>query len=220
MGSGIQPRWPKVKDYIPNETDKTFRQWLNDWRRETNEDTFGRDRVGRPGCSNIMLDDTLELICDAAHNNLIASVDDLYKETRWHLTGKHGQTLVDKIKEIIPAAPRSKPKPKPKPRLESNLKFRREQPKPHPTPVPKPPRCSSCGLIGHNSERFPVLRHTHVLVISKSQNGHGSAQTTCRVRLNGSGSRVAEQAKDALSIIPRALHSALNQRPANLTHHI
>ena len=200
-GSRTQSRWPKAKDYIPDENDKMFRQWLNDWRRKTSGDTYGKACVRRIGYSNRMLNSTLELICDAAHKNLIASVDDLYKETNWYLTDEHGQTVVDKIKELTPTAPPSKS---------------------HPAPVPKPRRvkCSNCGQVGHTSERFPALCRIYVSVILQSQNGQSSVQSTPRIRLNESRNRAAAQAQHALSVTPRALYSTLNQRPANISHHI
>ena len=59
-----------------------------------------------------MLDETFEQICDAAHHNLIASADDLYKETRWYLTHEYGQIVFNTIKQIIPAdTPPSKSHP-------------------------------------------------------------------------------------------------------------
>ena len=70
----------KVKDYVPNENDKKLQEWLNDWRRRTNKEVHGEAWVEHCGPSNIMLDETFERICDAAHHNLIASADDLYKK--------------------------------------------------------------------------------------------------------------------------------------------
>ena len=159
---GTRSHWPKAKDYIPNENDKRFRQWLNGWRRKTSEDTYGKDCASRLGYSNMMLDDTFELICDAAHDNLIASIDDLYEETRWHLTGKYGQTVVDKINEIIPSPLPSKPHPASIPQgrkcpIPSPLPS-----KPHHAPISKGRKCSNCGQTGHNSERFPKFQHPTV----------------------------------------------------------
>ena len=76
-----------------------------------------------------MADSTLDQICDAAHQHLISSTNDLFKETRWHLTNEFGQTIVDQIKEVIPAAP---------PPLKTTATR----------------KCSQCGQPGHNSEHF------------------------------------------------------------------
>ena len=80
-----QPHGSKTKDYIPDENDKILRQWLNDWRQESSEDAYGKIVVRYFGCSSFMPNNTLERICDAAHYDLIASIDDLNKETHWHL---------------------------------------------------------------------------------------------------------------------------------------
>lgn len=129
-----QLRRSKRKDYTPNKDDEKLRQWLEDWRRETSKNLYGVHFVRHFGCSTVMTDDTLGQICDAAHQNLIASTNDLYKETRWHFIDKYGQIIVDKIRDIIPrviAPPPSKP--------------------------PTVRKCSKCGQTGHNSEFFTPL---------------------------------------------------------------
>jgi hypothetical protein len=133
-GPKSQSHRSKIKDYIPNERDKKLRQWLDDWRQKTSEDVYGKSSINYFGCSTVMLDSILERICDAAHQNLISSVDDLHKETRWYLTHKYGQTVIDAIKTIMPAT---------LPPSES-----------HPAKTPKVHKCSSCGRVGHTSELF------------------------------------------------------------------
>ena len=128
-----QLRRSQIKDYIPTESDKNLRKWLDDWRRKTSKEVHGEYCVRYYGPLNIMLDDTFERICDAAHHNLITSVDDLYKETRWHLTYEYGQTIIEKIKEII-------------------LVDLPPSTAPHPVKQPQPRKCSSCGQVGHTSE--------------------------------------------------------------------
>ena len=130
-GSKNQPRRSKIKDYVQNENDKKLRKWLDDWRRKTTKEVHGEQCLRYYGPSNIMLTETFDRICDAAHHNLIASVDDLFKESRWFLTYKYGQIVVDAIKEIIPVDP-----------LPSES---------HPTKTRQPPKCSSCGQVGHTS---------------------------------------------------------------------
>lgn len=127
-----QLRRSKLKDYIPDEHDKELHQWLMDWRQKTSEEEYGLPFVKHFGCSNIMTDQVLSRICDAAHQHLITSTNDLYKESRWHLTQKYGQMVVDKIKETIPAAP----------------------PPSKPTTVRK---CSKCRQPGHDSELLKML---------------------------------------------------------------
>ena len=100
-----QLRRSKKKDYIPNENDKRLRSWVDDWRRKTAVGTYGAACVKRFGCSNIMTDQVLDQVCHAAHHGLISSVDNLYKETRWHFTYKYGRTIAEKIKEMLPIAP-------------------------------------------------------------------------------------------------------------------
>ena len=140
-GPKTQPCRSKIKDYVPNENDKIFQLWLDDWRQETSEYLHGKACVRYFGCSNVMTDTVFERICDAVHNNLIASVDDLYKETRWYLTNKYGQVIVDEIKEIVPVAPPQKSRP---------------------TTTPKPRKCSNCGQLGHISEQSLALHRIHV----------------------------------------------------------
>lgn len=131
-GPKNQIRRSKIKDYVSNESDKTFREWLDDWRRKTSKEVQGDHCVRYYGPLNIMLDDTFERICDAAHHNLITSVDNLYKETRWYLTHEYGQIIIDKIKEIIPAD-----LPPSGSRTAKNS---------------RPRKCSNCGQVGHTSE--------------------------------------------------------------------
>lgn len=161
-GPRTQPRRSKVKDYVPNENDKAFRSWLDIWRRETSEAAHGKPCVRYLGSSNIMLDDTFEKICDAVHHNLINSVHDLHKETsRWNLTHKYGQIIVDSIKNIIPAVP----------------------PPTATTTTAKQRRCSSCSQVGHTSG-FPFggLQSCHMSVTPKLQNAHNIARQICRVQ--------------------------------------
>lgn len=134
-----QPRRSKIKDYHPTESDKSFRTWLDGWRQKTSEDDYGKGCSTHFGSSNIMTDTIFERICDAAHHNLINTIDDLYKETRWHLTHKYGQIVVNVVKDVIPVA-----LPPPKPHTEKTLR-----------------KCSSCRQVGHTSEssmaRLPYL---------------------------------------------------------------
>ena len=101
----MQLRRSRMKEYVPNENDKELRRWLDSWRWKISRDIYGAPCVKRLGCSNFMADGLLDQICAAAHHNLITSIDDLDKETRWHFIKEYGQTLVDKIKEIIPIVP-------------------------------------------------------------------------------------------------------------------
>jgi len=134
-----QLRRSKIKDYIPDENDDILQQWLDDWRWYTSEEVFGKASVRYFGCSNVMLDATLERICDAAHHGLIRSIDDLYKETQWHFTDQYGQIIVDAIKDMIPAAPPQESRPA----------------------TAKERRCSVCGEVGHTSEHYNSLLHPH-----------------------------------------------------------
>ena len=137
-----QLRRSRIKDYIPDDNDYILQQWLDDWRWYTCEEVFGKASVRYFGCSNVMSDTTFERICDAAHHGLIRSVKDLYKETRWHLTGRYGQIVVDAIKDAIPAVP---------------------PPELHPATTPKPRKCSLCGEPGHTSERHGTLLYLHLI---------------------------------------------------------
>ena len=76
-----------------------------------------------------MTDHLLQRVCDATHHSLINSTDDLYKETDWHFTDEYGQTVVDKIKEIVPIAPQ-------------------------PSKTATVRKCSKYGQPGHISELF------------------------------------------------------------------
>ena len=151
-----QLRRLKIKDYIPDKNDKELRRYLNDWRQKTSVDAYGALFVKHAGYSNIMTDHLLDRICDAAHHNLIASVDDLYKETRWHLIDKHGQTIVDKIRDTIPA-----PLP--------------------PSKTTTVRRCSQCGQTGHNSELFAALPSYPRFGNLKSQDVRSIAQNIPRL---------------------------------------
>ena len=122
-GPKTQPRRSKIMEHAPNENDKIFRLWLDDWRQETSEYLRGKACVRYFGCSNVMTDTVFGRTCDTVHNNLIASVDDLYKETHWYLTKKYGQVIVDKIKEIEPVAPPQKSRPMTQPQATQVLKL-------------------------------------------------------------------------------------------------
>jgi len=139
-GPKTQLRRSKIKDYIPNENDETLQQWLNNWWWETSENVHGWPCVRYFSCSNIMSDSILERICDAAHHNLPTSIDNLYKETRWHLTHEYGQVIINAIREAIPAAPSLEPCP---------------------APAPKPRRCSACKQVSHTSEHHVTLLYLH-----------------------------------------------------------
>jgi len=128
LESKTRSRRSEVQDYVPDENDKKFRQWLEDWRRQTSEDLYGAYFLGYFGYSNVMTTYTLDRICDAAHQNLITSTDDLYRETGWHLTDEYGQIIVDKIREIMGG---SAPPPPKKPAIR---------------------KCSKCGQPGHDSK--------------------------------------------------------------------
>lgn len=132
-----QLRRSRIKDYIPDKNDEKLRQWLEDWRRKTSIELYGVHSVKHFGFSNVMTDHTLSQICDAAHQNLIMSTDDLYKETRWHFIYQYGQTVVGKIREIKPVVPL-------------------------PVKTTTARKCSKCGQPGHNSEFIiSLLRYSH-----------------------------------------------------------
>lgn len=186
-----QLRRSKIKDYIPGENDKAFQQWLKDWRQKTSEDLYGVCCVKYLGCSNVMTDHTLGQICDAAHQNLIASTDDLYKETRWHLAYERGQTIVNKIKEMVPAV-LLPPK---------TVAIR---------------RCSMCGQPGHNSEFFAKLLSTDILVIFESQNVHQIAPSMSQLGEPGCQTAVQQGHVPVMLQLPRFV---LNKYRASLASH-
>jgi hypothetical protein len=62
------------------------------------------------GCFTFMPNEVLDCICNAAHYDLLVSIDTLAKETRWHLSKEHGQKVIDIISEMRPViAPQSPP---------------------------------------------------------------------------------------------------------------
>ena len=141
LHSKSQPCRSKIKDYTPDNNDKTLQEWLKDWRRKTSKDIYGVHCVKHFGYLNVVADSTLDQICDAAHQHLISSTNDLFKETHWHLTNEFGQTIVDQIKEVIPAAP---------PPLKTTATR----------------KCSQCGQPRITVSTLQRIYPTHILVIS------------------------------------------------------
>ena len=129
-----------MKSYEPSENDKTFRKQLDSWRWEMANKLYTEFFTTDFGCYTFMTDDVLNRICDAAHFNLITSVENLAKETRWNSSMEYGQRVI----EIISAA---------YPTLDSQSPLETAAPAPS-TSVPKPREmvCTGCGQRGHTSE--------------------------------------------------------------------
>ena len=146
-----QPRRSTMKPYEPSENDKTLRERLDSWRWEMSDTIFGELFTAGLGCYTLMTDEVLDRICDAAHFNLITSVENLTKETRWHFSTDHGQKVI----EIISAA---------HPVIDAQPPVQTTTPVTTiPGPKPRDMVCTGCGQRGHSSE-------CQVLVLSTINN--------------------------------------------------
>lgn len=135
-----RPRRSVIKPYEPDKHDKELRKQLDEWRRNMSNDKYGRSFTKVFGYSTFMPDKILNCIVNAAHKNLITSVEKLAKETRWHHSKEYGQAVVEIILGMCP-------------RTDQQLRIQ--------TPAsvvlksgPKPREmvCTSCGQPGHSSE--------------------------------------------------------------------
>ena len=113
-------------------------------------DTFGQSFTRVFGCYTFMPDEILNRIVDAAHENLITSVEGLIKETRWHLSKEHGQAVVGIISEMHPGTGQQLPTRTPIPTI------------PKLGPKPREMVCSSCGQPGHSSEFSGRTCNSHI----------------------------------------------------------
>jgi len=132
-----QPPRSTMEPYEPSEDDKMLRVRLDRWRWKMADDIFGELFTNNFGCYTFMPNEVFNRICDAAHYDLITSIDTLAKETRWHLSKEHGQAVIKIISEMRPVtAPQSPPQtaaPASDPKLRELM-------------------CTSCGQPGHSSE--------------------------------------------------------------------
>ena len=134
-----QPRRSTMKPYEPSEDDKRLRKHLDEWRWEMSVKLHGELFTNDFGCFTFMPNDVLDRICDAAHHNLITSIDALLKETRWHLTREHGQSVVDIVSRM-------------RPETVSRLSQQTTTPVAATSgPKPRDLVCTSCGQPGHSS---------------------------------------------------------------------
>ena len=101
---------------------------------------FGKLFTQGLGCPTFMPNEVLDSICDAAHFNLITSVETLAKETCWHLARDYGESIVQIILEAFPPA---SPQPLVPPLVPATS-----------TSGPKAREmiCTSCGQSGHSNE--------------------------------------------------------------------
>jgi hypothetical protein len=103
---------------------------------------FGESFTQDFGCSTFMPNEVLDSICNTAHFNFITSVEDLSKETRWHLAKEHGQKVVEMISKMHPAT-------------DSQLLVQTVVPVASTSgPKAREMICTSCGQPGHSSEFF------------------------------------------------------------------
>ena len=130
-----------MKLYEPSEDDKMLRKRLDEWRWKVADELFGELFTNDFGCYMFMQNEILNRICDAAHYHLITSIDALAKETCWHLSKEHGQSVVDIVSEM---------------QLMITLQSSPQTATLTTTVMPGPKSweqtCSSCGQPGHNSE--------------------------------------------------------------------
>lgn len=102
------------------------------------------------GCSTFMPNEILDSICDAAHFNLITSVETLAKETRWHLAKDHGESVVQIILETFP--PASSQLLVPPVVLVTSTSG----------PKAREMICTSCGQPGHSSESSDRIHRSNI----------------------------------------------------------
>jgi hypothetical protein len=137
-----QPRRSMVKTYEPSEEEKMLRKQLNDWRWKMSVELHGEGFTDSFGCATFMADEVLDRICDAAHYDLITSIDALAKETDWHLAKEHGQPVIDIISATTPL-----------PQVQTDAPVAATS-----GPKPREQTCTSCGQPGHTS-KFPSRTH-------------------------------------------------------------
>ena len=129
-----------MKSYQPSKEDKALRKRLNEWRWKMSNDLYGEGFIRGFGCSTFMPNAILNRICDAAHYNLVTSVDTLMKETDWHFSQEHGQKVVDIISEMQATPPPPSPEQTP---VAATLKT-----------GPLEPSCVGCDQQGHSRGLF------------------------------------------------------------------
>ena len=130
-----------MEPYEPSEDDRALRDQLVEWRWKMSNNLFGDTFDRGFGYFMFMPNGVLDRICDAAHYNLITSVETLMRESCWDLSLEYGQKVVDMISEIRPVpvpAPAPPPPPPQTPAIVTRKKKYREL------------TCASCKQQGHS----------------------------------------------------------------------